>query len=393
MHNGQRLWSKDFILALGVASFLSFVFYLLITTMAEYAAVRFGASDMLAGFAASAFVVGALAARIVTGVFLDVVGRYRVLIVGVGASVAATLLYLPVDGLWTLIAVRILHGITFGTGHTAIMASVQSIIPEARRAEGTGYFSTSTTLAAALGPFLALFLIRDHGYEWLFIASASFSLIGFIGLLFLRIPESASGVGRRVSRRSFRPSNLLDPAGLRIGSIMFLAGIAYSSIMAFLTGYTASLGMADAAPYFFLSFAVFSLAARLTLGRVQDRFGDNVVIYPLFSAFFTAMMLVMFAQSPWMIAAAGVFAGVGFGSLMSSTQAITISAAGPARVGVATSTYFLMMDLGFGLGPVVLGKIVGRFSYEAMYAFAASVVVIAGLLYFLVHGRSAGRRR
>lgn len=388
----RRLWSKDFILALVICIFLSFVFYLLVTSMAEYAVTRFAASDTVAGFTASAFVVGALIARIFTGAFLDVVGRYRVLIVSLGASVAASLLYLLADSLWLLIVVRLLHGMTFGVGHTAIMAAVQSIIPPARRAEGTGYFSTSTTLAAALGPFIALTVIADLGYDWLFVVSTAFTLVGFLGLFFLRVPELDSRYVPRVGLTTFHPRNLLDRDGLRIGGVMFLCGIAYSSVMAFLFGYTSQMGMAHAAPYYFLSFACFSLIARLTLGRVQDRYGDNIVVYPLFVCFLTAMVLVAATQATWMIVLAGMLAGVGFGSLMASAQAITITAAGPARVGVATSTYFLMMDLGFGMGPILLGTLVGAFSYEAMYLVAAGVVFAAAVLYFLVHGRFARRR-
>lgn len=389
----RRLWSKDFILALIIASFLSFVFYLLVTTMAQYAILRFGASETVGGFAASAFVIGALLGRILGGTFLDVVGRRRLLLLGIGASVVATLLYLPVDSLWLLLVMRIIHGVTFGTGHTAIMASVQSIIPEPRRAEGTGYFATSTTLAAALGPFLALLIIGELGYPWLFVASASFTIVGFIGLFFLRFPEADRSQVRNPGFRALLPSNFIDRDGLRLGSIMFVGGIAYSSVMAFLTGYATDLGLADAAPAFFLSFAAFSLVSRMTLGRVQDRVGDNAVVYPLFVAFAAALVIIMLADSGWMFVLAGMFAGVGFGSLMSSTQAITISAAGPARVGVATSTFFLLMDLGFGLGPVLLGAVVAAASYQTMYLVAACLVLLGGVLYFVVHGRTAGGRK
>ena len=58
-----RLWTKDFTVAIIAAVFLSFVFYLLITTMAGYAVIRFAASDSAAGLASSSFVLGAVAAR------------------------------------------------------------------------------------------------------------------------------------------------------------------------------------------------------------------------------------------------------------------------------------------------------------------------------------------
>ena len=78
--NEQRLWTRTFIIGIVVNLFMSSVFYLLMTTMAIYAAQRFAASDSQAGLASSAFVIGAVFARLVAGKFLDAVGRRRMLV-------------------------------------------------------------------------------------------------------------------------------------------------------------------------------------------------------------------------------------------------------------------------------------------------------------------------
>ena len=154
--NDQRLWTRTFIVGIVVNLFMSSVFYLLMTTMAVYAAQRFAASDSQAGLASSAFVIGAVLARLLAGKFLDVVGRRRMLVLAMIVFTLAGLSYLPVEDLTLLIVVRLVHGVAFGAGNTALIASVQSIIPSARRAEGNGYFGTATTVATAGGPFLGV---------------------------------------------------------------------------------------------------------------------------------------------------------------------------------------------------------------------------------------------
>ena len=62
-------------------------------------------------------------------------------------------------------------------------------------------------------------------------------------------------------------------------------------------------------------------------------------------------------------------------------------------MGVATSTFFLLLDIGTGVGPVFLGLIVAGFGFPMMYWFAAGLVVVGGVLYALVHGLRAGGRR
>lgn len=116
------------------------VFYLLVTTMALYAVREFAAGDAASGFASSSFVVGATVARLVTGFIVDRLGRRRVMLAALAVTILACALYLPTASLPLLIAVRILHGFAYAFASTAVMAIVQSVIPAARRAEGTGFF-------------------------------------------------------------------------------------------------------------------------------------------------------------------------------------------------------------------------------------------------------------
>lgn len=76
----NRLWTGNFVLAIGANFFISMVFYLLMTTMAQYAVEQFRASDAAGGFASSAFILGALLARVIVGKYLDFIGRKRLLI-------------------------------------------------------------------------------------------------------------------------------------------------------------------------------------------------------------------------------------------------------------------------------------------------------------------------
>ncbi|WP_349828737.1 MFS transporter [Brevibacterium litoralis] len=384
-----RLWTKDFVLALCIAIFFSFTFYLLITSMVGYAVTRFSASDAVAGLAASGFVIGAIGARLIAGPLLDLGNRYRTILIAIGLAILASCAYLVADSVWFLIAVRFVHGLTFGVGHTGLMASVQDIIPGPRRGEGTGYFATSTTLAAALGPFLAITLVDRIGYDALFFAAIAVTVIPFIGLFFLKIPQK--GEPQKLRLKNFGLRRVLDRHGIRIGFIALLGGMGYASVMTFLAEYTKSLSMFDVAPLFFLSFAIVSLITRLTLGRVQDRYGDNVVVYPLYLCFLGSLGLILLGDATWMFVVAGGLAGAGWGSLMSCLQAITINCAGLARSGTATASFFLMMDAGFGFGPVVYGGVRSLFGYDGLWLAAIVMVVLSIVAYSVLHfGR--GRR-
>ena len=154
----ERLVTPTFVVA-WVVNFLQYLtFYMLVTTMALYAVKSFAASDAVGGFASSAFVVGATLARLVSGYLVDALGRRRMLLIALVVVAVACALYIPAGSLPVLIAVRMVHGFGYAFASTAVMTIAQSVIPDSRRGEGTGYFALGTTLATAIGPALGLFL-------------------------------------------------------------------------------------------------------------------------------------------------------------------------------------------------------------------------------------------
>lgn len=386
----QRLWTKTFIIGIVVNLFMSTVFYLLMTTMAVYAVDRFAASDAGAGLASSGFIIGAVVGRVLAGKYLDVVGRRRTLVLSMAVFVVAGIAYIPADGLGLLIAVRLVHGLAFGLGNTALVASIQSVIPSARRAEGNGYFGTATTLATAVGPFLGVTLAAEYGFSTLFWVCSGCGLLAMLAGLAYTVPERVLTDDDRKRLKSFRPSSFIDAKALPYAAVMGFGGLAYSSVLAYLAGYTASLSVPQAASVFFLLYAAGSLVARLFAGRIQDVYGDNVVLVPVFAVFAGGMAIIAMADSVGGFALAGLLTGLGFGCLLPSMQAILISRTSPAEVGVATSTFFLVLDVGTGLGPVFLGAFAGLVSYTAMFWLSAGFVLVSAAVYAAVHGLRSG---
>ncbi|MBD8043807.1 MFS transporter [Arthrobacter sp. Sa2BUA2] len=357
------------------------------TTMALYAAGRFQASDTAAGLATGSFVLGGLAARIFAGKFLDFVGRRRMLLIGLLGYTAAAVLYIPAGSLGLLILIRFLHGAAFGMASTAISASVMALIPVRRRAEGTGYFSTSNTLATAAGPFLALLVVERADYNVLFAVSAACAGASLLVALALKLPERTVSAYEAAAKWRMRPRDVLEPHAATIASVMLVGGVAYSGILTFLNSYAQERNLVPAASAFFLIYAAVVLLSRLVVGRVQDSYGDNAVVYPILASFTVGMALLAWAPNGAVLALAGGFVGLGFGALMPTAQAIAVTVAPDHRIGIATSTFFLMLDVGIGFGPFLLGLLVPITGFPGMYAALAGLVAASMFLYHFVHGR------
>lgn len=387
-----QLWTKDFIVGICLNLAMSMVFYLLMTSMAGYAIARFSAGQAAAGFASSSFIVGAVVARVLTGKYLDFIGRRKLLVISMVVFVLASLAYIAADTLALLIVIRLLHGVAFGAGNTAIMTAIQSVIPSSRRGEGTGYFGTATTLSTALGPYLGVLLPQEFDYTVLFMASAFMSLVSLILCFFLDLPKQELSEAQRAAKWHLHPRTLVDRDGLRIGLIMLIAGVAFAAALVFLAGYAAENGVPGAASLFFIAFAAASLVARLFVGRIQDAYGDNIVIYPALALNAAGNVLLALWPTTAGIVTAGVLIGFGFGSLMPSAQTITVKSVPMSRVPVATASFFLLLDAGSGIGPIVLGALMPLTGGSGMFLLCAGLVLVSMLVYTAVHGRGRGGR-
>ncbi len=389
-----KLWSVDLVLASIVNFVLAFVFYAFMTTMAVYAVAQFAVSDTAGGLAASIYVLGATAARLFAGNVVDLVGRRRVLVFSLVLFVITSLSYFLVeDSFIGLLTVRAVHGVVFAVASTAAIALAQSVIPRSRLAEGTGYFALSTTLAAAIGPFLALKLVAGPGYESLFVAGVVAAVAGLVLALFVRTPDLPIEPEHRARLRRFHPTDMLHPAVLPAASFILVIAVAYSAIVAYLQSFGVERDLVPGAGAFFLAYAAVLFLARLIAGRIQDEFGDNAVVYLAIVGFSAGLALLALAHSNLAVVISGGLVGFGFGTLVSALQSVAVGKVPINRLGVAVSTYFFMLDLGMGLGPIVLGTLLAATNFGEMYGILAGVVLASSLLYRGVHGKKHGHRR
>jgi MFS family permease len=73
--------------------------------------------------------------------------------------------------------------------------------------------------------------------------------------------------------------------------------------------------------------------------------------------------------------------------MQSSSQAIAVKLTPPHRMGMATSTFFIMLDAGLGFGPYILGFIIPVTGYSTLYVILGVLVILTSVLYYFLHGK------
>lgn len=384
-----KLWTKDFIITTLTTFFIFLTFYLLMTTLSMYAIEQFRASQTEAGFAASIFVIGSLIFRLFAGKYIDIIGRKILLYSSLTLFLVSCLLYFTVDSYALLLIVRFIHGAAFGIATTVTSTAVIGIIPPTRRGEGTGYFSLSSPLATAIGPFLGILIMQKADYDMIFIVCTALSVISIVVMLFATVAESPLTAEQRKQAQGFRLQDFFEKTAIPIAIIIFIMGIVYASVLTYMSPYAVEVNLTSAASIFFVVYAIFLLASRPFTGKIFDRKGANIVIYPALFLFAVGMVCLSLSFTNTMLLIAGALIALGFGNMVSCSQAVVVSNSPRHRIGLANSTFYIAMDAGIGVGPIIVGLILPFVGFRGMYMTMAAIVLVTIVLYYFLHGRNA----
>ncbi len=388
-----QLWTKDFI-NISFASFFVFViFYMLTVTLPVYVADELQGGGQAIGLVITVFVLSAIVFRPFSGKWLDTFGPKKILIIGASIFLAGSILYLFVKSPFVLLIIRVIHGAGFGMATTATGAIAAAIIPAARRGEGMGYYATFMNLAMVIGPFAGLTIIGAASYTVLFAVCIACSLLALICGLMMELKEQQDRQTQQAAAgKKMKLSDFFERKTVPIGFVAFTLSFVYSSIISFISVYARELDLVQAASYFFVVYAAALLISRPFTGRWFDQFGENKVIYPCILFFGIGVWMLSQASSSFQLLLSGAFVGIGFGTLVSCFQTIAVESAPAGRKGTATATFFVFFDGGFAIGSFILGTAAAHSGYSYIYMIGTVIVLIAAVLYLILHGRKAVRR-
>lgn len=388
--NKSNLWTKNFINVFFVSFFLALNYYLLMVVISVYAMDTFASSPSNAGLASSIFVIGALSARLFAGKWNQRFGQKRLLYAGLILSLLMSLLYFAVNNIIFLLLVRFFHGVAFGISSTVILTIASNIVPRERLGEGLGYFMLSVTLATAIGPFLGMFLTQHGSYSMIFTVCTIAAALALLNNFFLSVPKIVITKEQREDLKGFKLSNFFEYRAIPISLVCMLAYVCYSSILAFLTAYAKQVHLLNVASAFFVIYAVVILFSRTFTGRLLDKKGENINMYPAFIIYLIGFIILSQASHGYNILLAGAFVGLGFGTIQSSSQAICVKVTPQHRLGLANSTLYIFLDTGIAVGPYISGLLIPSIGYRGLYLTMAIVTLASMFLYYLLHGNKAG---
>ena len=381
----EKLFNTGFITITTINFIVFLIYYCFVVITAKFATSELGASPAQAGFAAGIYIIGTLIARLYIGKKLELIGRKQMLRFGAIIYLVTTIAYLISTNIIILDTVRFLNGFAYGTISTAANAIVTAYIPKSRNGEGINYYGLSTSLAAAIGPFIGILLLPIVGFKSVIILAIVLSVLVTVACYLFPVQNIELTDDHKKLLNSWSLNTFIEYKVLFISIVAFLIGLSYSSVLGFLSIYADNLGLSTAGAFFFVVYALIITFTRPFAGQIFDAKGENAVMYPSFIFLAIGLLTLSYTTTSFMLLLSGALIGLGYGTFMSNGQAVCLKLVEPSKVSIALSTYFIGLDLGLGFGPYALGTVHSFLSYSGIYVLCAVLTVGVAILYAIFY--------
>lgn len=381
----EKLFNTGFITITTINFIVFLIYYCFVVITAKFATSELGANPAQAGFAAGIYIIGTLIARLYIGKKLELIGRKQMLRFGAIIYLITTIAYLISTNIIILDTVRFLNGFAYGTISTAANAIVTAYIPKSRNGEGINYYGLSTSLAAAIGPFIGILLLPIVGFKSVIILAIVLSVLVTVACYLFPVQNIELTDEHRETLNSWALNTFIEYKVLFISIVAFLIGLSYSSVLGFLSIYADNLGLSTAGAFFFVVYALIITLTRPFAGQIFDAKGENAVMYPSFLFLAIGLLTLSYTTTSFMLLLSGALIGLGYGTFMSNGQAVCLKLVDPSKVSIALSTYFIGLDLGLGFGPYALGTVHSFLSYSGIYVLCAVLTVAVAILYAIFY--------
>jgi predicted MFS family arabinose efflux permease len=367
---GDRLFTRAFVLlALGELAYLS-ADGMAVYLIPVYAEGPVGAGRAGAGLAFGAFALTALVLRPWAGRWSDARGR-RPLLVG-GALLAAVSLQLTpeVTSLIGLVGLRLVAGVGEAAVFTALFAAIADLAPAHRLGEALSYNSLALYLGLAAGPPVAELVIERWGFAVGWYVAAALALVAAV--IFSVVPESCA-----CEHPDGRPP-LIHRASVPVALGFLTSVIAMGGFLAFAALRADELGMRDTSVPL-LVYGATVVLGRITVAKLVDRVPALRLGAAALVTIGAGLGVAAAATSPAWLLIGTLLLGIGVTFSTPAFFSAIFALARPGERGAASAMASAALDLGLGIGPILLGYVAQASGIPWAFATGAAVAGVGAV--------------
>ena len=378
----NKVCKHDIILIL-ISSFFYMSSPMLVTPLITGYSESLGASAAMMGIIGGLMNICSLICRPFVGNLADKISKYKLTFIGAGLMAVACLGYILAQNPTFIIISRIVNGIGYSCCSVCMSTWLSNLLPKEKIGSGMGLYGTMNALGMAIAPAIGVSMYQRVGYKIAFLAATAFAILTVLLIQFIYDKGEPVLSEKIVATEFHQKLEIVDKKVIPVAIIIMLFAIPYCATQSFLVRYIAVRKLNVIVSLFFPLYAAILLVLRLSLRNLFDKkpFSFFMMLSSV-SALISIAILATMKNNIFMFFAAAFMAG-GYGIMCSVCQSKAILLAGEEKRGLANSTYYIGLDLGMSLGPIIGGMLYGNVNIIYFYPILAVTVPIGLLVHWL----------
>ncbi len=376
MEGSGRLFTKEFV-ALNCIAFLSNANMAVFFQFHQYLSVLAIGEEWF-GTIIGLFSIAALVVRPLVSPFLHDGNLRFWMMTGTAGLVLSLWGYSWALHLWSMVLVRIMHGITYVVVGTAFTAILVRFIPPSRSGQAFGLMTVIMLLPFAIvPPLLDCLTAQFGGFVGVVHGTAFFMVLIFP--LTLMVTRPAAGIERRAHHFIGLREFMEDLRNYRVSLLlllMLLLYTGYAPVFFFLERYATGRGIESAGLFFTISITT-EIAVRVVAGSLFDKINKILLAVLSFLAIGIGYVVLSGLSGPGMLYGLAVFLGLGWGVVMPVLNALMFDVSSPRLKGFNANLGMQMFQAGFFVGPLIGGAILTHGGFRGLYYFCAACSFLA----------------
>lgn len=380
MAKEKSIFTKDVVLVMAASFFFMFSNMYCNPLINGYAQ-DLGASSAFAGVIVGMMSIVAMFLRPIAGNMTDHLSKYSLAFIGGTLCFLGVAGYVLTPNSTFLLVFRLINGLGYVLCTVCMTTWLSCLVPFNHVGEAMSFYGLMNALAMACAPAVSINLYRVIGYRAAMVLSAMSALMVVITIQFVsnRVqpvshPSKEKGLHIKIIQSDAVPAAMLTA----------LFAIPYFATQADIVEYAEQRHLSIAVGAYFLIYAVVLLVSRLFLRNQFDtvRFQPWLIISTFATGFYLIMLTIM--QNNWEMALAAAGMAFGYGLIYSVCQSTAMMLAPEEERGLASSTFFLGLDIGMTLGPIIGGIIDSMMPVEYFYPMMLLIIPLI-IIIFLVN--------
>ncbi len=384
----SKSYKHDIILIL-ISSFFYLASPMLVTPLIAGYSESLGATATMMGIIGGLMNICALFCRPFVGNLADKISKYKLSFIGAGLMTISCIGYILAWNPAFIIVSRIINGIGYSCCSVCMSTWMSNMLPKEKIGSGMGLYGTMNALAMAIAPAIGVSIYEKIGYKTAFLVAAIFIALTILSIQFIHDKGEPILPDQEINACIHKKLEIVDKKVIPIAIIIMLFAIPYCATQSFLVSYIAARQLNVTISLFFPLYAAIILVLRLSLRNLFDKKPFSFfMILSSASAIISITILTVMKNNIAMFFAAAFMAG-GYGIMCSVCQSKAILLAGKGKRGLANSTYYIGLDLGMSLGPIIGGVLYGHVNISYFYPILAITVPLGLLVYWINHCKTA----